>query len=177
MNAKELHDLYAPLWARCPDTRPKHVDDERSDIPPVPVELHPSYEFDGAITSFLWCYPDRFDEDDPTNLEAYEGVGTVEAAALCRVAVEDWLIAHYRHERIRAAGGPTKHDLCHLADISGSEFDRISDASGVDPGERGDVPYDQNPFRDFDLSVGPTIHDAIVAAAQAVLDAKAKALP
>jgi hypothetical protein len=67
MDAKELHDLYAPLWARVPETRPTGL---------WCFDYEDGHRFE--TTPALWDFADL---DNPAN------------AALCRVAVEDWLRA------------------------------------------------------------------------------------
>jgi hypothetical protein len=59
MNAKELHDLYAPLWAKHPGTRPQTQEGEQ------------------ALSDA--------------------------AAAICRVAVEDWLRMNTEEVKTMAA--------------------------------------------------------------------------
>lgn len=67
MNAKELHNLYAPLWAAVPETRPQLV---RS-----------------VVTADGFELGDDDYADAPDKVVAYN-------AALCRVAAEDWLRNH-----------------------------------------------------------------------------------
>ncbi len=68
MNAKELHDLYAPLWELVPETSPDGGFGGS-------LALHPNGK------SLWWL-------DAGTPIPC----GLTAAAALCRVAVEDWLI-------------------------------------------------------------------------------------
>ncbi len=65
MNAKELHDLYGPLWERVPETRPPGLC------------FGPEYSFRGT-----W-------------IMSVDGgmCGERVIASLCRCAVEDWLVS------------------------------------------------------------------------------------
>lgn len=77
MNAKELHDLYAPLWAAVPETRPKDL------------FLSAGYKQEPPI---WWFLSSQWAADDAQRFGAYENICTDEAAAaLCRVEAEDWL--------------------------------------------------------------------------------------
>lgn len=62
LNAKELHDVYAPLWALVPETRP--------------VQL--TFNANAAPGEYTWF-------DGPS------GCYTHQAANACRIAVEDWI--------------------------------------------------------------------------------------
>lgn len=108
LTAKELFALYGPRWAALPECRPKHVDADRNDIPPVPVEMVEHYEFDGSVEGFAWAYLDRFVDGDKSNRMLYEGIDIHSAAALARVAAEDALVAHAEWEgglHIHSMGG------------------------------------------------------------------------
>lgn len=65
MTAQELHDLYAPLWEKVPETKPAYLD--KIEILPV----------DGYAKEWF--------------LDNGVRPGAEMRAALCRVAVEDWL--------------------------------------------------------------------------------------
>ncbi len=114
MNAKELHDLYAPLWAKVPETRPE--------------DLYWTERYGGE-----WADDEGDYWGDPAG-----------AAALCRVAVEDWL---------RVAG----------ADVTTQYGGQVRLESG--DGRINFGMLDQTCFG------GPTIHHALVAAALAVAGA------
>lgn len=139
MTAKELHDLYAPLWAKVPETRPFHKD--------FPIVFHED-EDDG----------DRFRVQ--TEPRHWHSLSDKIAAALCRVAVEDWL----RNDVVTShtVYGEPNHDL--MPKYS-SEEDGTSifldwpckwATQGIDV-EDGAAMF-----------TGPTIHHALVAAALAV---------
>lgn len=67
MTAKELHDLYAPVWELVPET--------------IPLWLH--YD---ATAEPCWVLEGEADD--------FGVIRTETAAALCRVAAEDWAMAH-----------------------------------------------------------------------------------
>jgi predicted RNase H-like HicB family nuclease len=122
MDAKELHDLYATLWARVPEMRPRRVINDRTDL----LTWH-----DEGEHRQWW----EWNSTDPVDFDS--------AAALCRVAVEEWLIANSSclHEfsfgnEFRVGAGPI------LSPLSG----------------------------DYHEASGPTIHHALVSAAHALQD-------
>lgn len=79
MDAKELHDLVAPLWERVPETRPADVNGNTLGLDPE----HP--------VCFAWLHEC---EEKCCRHGAVGRIGFQEAAALIRVAIEDWLIRH-----------------------------------------------------------------------------------
>lgn len=77
MTPKELHDLYAPLWAREPGTRPS------SGTPRSSYSY--TFELQENMDEF-W-----FEFMNPLSGFGCGGIDDQAAAALCRVTVEDWL--------------------------------------------------------------------------------------
>jgi hypothetical protein len=98
MTAKELFELYGPLWPKVPETRPFHCDDscnlrlcfwDLSDHEPGwcgwwwfdPKSMAPPFPNPKVP------YPERTGHRDWTML-----VSPTEAAALCRVAAEEYIL-------------------------------------------------------------------------------------
>lgn len=115
MTAKELHDLYAPLWALVPETNPN-----------------------GLVMGREVLHHGLFGM-----------IHTEAAAALCRVAVEDWLHAQEYSTTIGAID-PNAPDCDKWVELYW-------------PGHP-----DADPERSLVFFPGPTIHHALVAAALAV---------
>lgn len=146
MNAKELHDLYAPLWALVPETEP------RTNVGGHSLVLC----FDGSVWGWgcevvgcdqacrkanLWGYDgEDIIEDDLT-------LGVCAAAAICRVSVEDWLLSQG----------------CSLRIDVDTEGVYIEDYRGGCGG--GGAEH-------FEAVEGPTVLHALVSAAMAVAKAK-----
>ena len=122
MNAKELHDLYAPLWAAVPETRP------------INVRLHTAGWFE------------QYPHPTVNNAQAFTSLTDTTLAALCRVAVEDWIIS--------------QPEYCNgIGMFSIGQHERA-------------VVLEGRRMRPSDSFTGPTIHHALVAAALAVAKAK-----
>lgn len=88
MNAEELHDLYAPLWDKVPETRPKALY----------VEAAPVFGLDCVD---LWKLVEL---PHDSYVVGHWDVET--NATLCRVAVEDWLISQINAKQRLAGTGP-----------------------------------------------------------------------
>ncbi len=138
MNAKELHDLYGPLWDRVPETRPKFGHRFFTYLAwSMPVDGGDDFYHEG----FVW----KYGNEKPRLADCRNDV---EVAALCRVAVEDWLtrdVVNYSLEISKYLGRPPELRWRVYA-FAGNGLDVASGS-------------------------GPTIHHALVAAALAVADA------
>lgn len=92
MTASELHALYAPLWEAVPEARPHALDYQ---VATEPDELDFwSMEMNVEVPPEEWDTGDDWkknDDDDDRGCVAL--LPSHAAAALCRVAVEDWLVA------------------------------------------------------------------------------------
>jgi|SRR5882762_2283916 len=84
LTAAELHALYAPLWERVPETRPRLTEDQ------VGAAFSLVYQDDWVNWPFVW----RRDSDGL--IEDINEVDPGTSAALCRVAAEDWLLEKLR---------------------------------------------------------------------------------
>jgi len=129
MNAKELHDLYAPLWEKVPETKPAGL----------------------VLRGSFWAT----DRKNGQQFRGFFDVDSISAAALCRVAVEDWLISQINAKQRLAGTGPDalvlKPNTALLMTDGG--WDKISLNNTTHGG------------------TGPTIHHALVATAMDVADA------
>lgn len=137
MTAQELYQIYAPLWERVLETRPR-------------ITLGPTYDEPDLVLEFKgesarWTAEDGSSPDDWR-----DGVISTCAAALCRVAAEDWLVEQ-NHKRMPSCGGYV---------ISG-RFGHSWNTKGYCPGDAISS-----------WSSGPTIHHALVAACMEVAEAK-----
>lgn len=122
MNAKELASTYEPLWAAVPETRPGMLGFMGADDPKGRTDLN-----------CWWRFGKPWFDDDA-------------AAALCRVAAEDWLeencpLDYWTFARNRVPVGR------YCVNIVGLSYGEIDES----------LVYE-----------GPTIHHALVAACLAV---------
>ena len=108
MTAKELHGLYSPLWGLAPETRPMREGGRYA------LKQHPGFE-----SNFAWVH-----ECNDACCQANTKPQTVffqEAAALCRVAVEDWLLLQCMFSITRIAGD--SRDAVWVSSPGGSSID------------------------------------------------------
>lgn len=139
LTAAELHDLYAPLWAKVPETQPKwYIDDANHD--------------DGLLIG-------RSSELSPHNCDAVTEMN----AHLCRVACEDWILRQGQHAETSTALG----EPFHLVIIPTGDGYRIRrdhwDWIDSDPTNPDGLICGEG--RKVLTPEGPTIHHALVAAA------------
>jgi hypothetical protein len=147
MNPKELHELYAPLWERVPELRP-HFN----------IDGHPDSDilWLGLAKEGWWGWMLNTEDYPPDG----EDEGAISAAALCRVAVEDWL------------RNTTKQLTIFETGLQDDEWKEIVTTAGS---WVTNAPDAANPLAQE--CAGPTIHHAIVAAALAVHAANPSAPP
>lgn len=91
MNAKELHDIYAPLWEKVPETSPGKA----------------VLWWDEKWSAFQVCWGDGSNNWSPSP--------DVVVAALCRVTVDDWLRVRGRFIMTPRDGETIHHALVHAA--------------------------------------------------------------
>lgn len=146
MNAKELHDLYATLWEAVPETRPtKRLD----------------------YINGTWFLDENQERAESASIFVED------AAAICRVAAEDWLVCGGR-----ANENPSREPFTikFMAMLDGDysvirEHWHWLDQDPTDP--NGLIGGDGRRI----LTRGPTIHHALVAACLAVHNSAPSAAP
>lgn len=132
LDAKAIHSVYAPLWERVPEARPGDI-------------RFKEVSWEQCIGAVFSDGPGAEHDDN----FYYTYLLTTAAAALCRVAVEDWLLTQRLDDR-------KPEGSLSLEDNPGWPSQRFHVS----------VPTRVESIGGF----GPTIHHALVAAALAVAE-------